>query len=77
MDELLVDPEFPYHVGQLTGAAEMAAHWMALQQDGDTQRMGEKLSEAVGWFFKDNKQVRKARTDDATAEWPTEEIRPK
>ena len=53
MDELLRDTGFPYHVGQLIGATEMAAHWMALQQDADVKAMGAKLSEAVAWFFHD------------------------
>lgn len=58
MEELLGDSGFPYHVGQMIGAAEMAAWWMSLQEDADTQKMGEKLAETVNWFFKDNPSAR-------------------
>lgn len=55
MNELLEDSGFPYHVGQLIGAAEMAAFWMQMHPDQDTKDMGTKLSESVNWFFKDSK----------------------
>jgi hypothetical protein len=51
IEELIRDPRFPYHVGQLIGATEMAAWWMRTQGNEETQKMGGKLAEAVGWFF--------------------------
>lgn len=47
------DPHFHYQVGRLIGAGEMAGHWMSLQKDEQTQEMGKKLQETVGWFFTD------------------------
>ena len=51
IEELRGDPRYPFHVGQLVGACEMAAHWMRLQEDETTKRMGKRLAEASGWFF--------------------------
>lgn len=51
MEDLLRDTAFPYHIGQLVGAVEVAAHWMSLADDPHTKEMGRKLEEVVGWFF--------------------------
>lgn len=51
MDELIEDKDFLYHIGQLTGAAEMVSHWMMMQEDQETKDMGHKLQEVVNWFF--------------------------
>jgi hypothetical protein len=53
MDELVEDKTFLYHVGQLIGSAEMASHIMQNHVEGDIQRLGDKLAEASGWFFKE------------------------
>jgi len=53
IDEMMRDPNFPYVVGRLMGAAEMSAHWMSAQEDPQTQEMGRKLADVVGWFFRD------------------------
>jgi len=54
IDEMLEDRGFPYHVGQLIGAAEMASHMLQNHPEGDVQRIGTKLGEVVNWFFKDS-----------------------
>jgi hypothetical protein len=51
IEDLLQDKTMPYRVGQLIGAAEMASHWMQMQEDHATQAMGDKLADVVGWFF--------------------------
>jgi hypothetical protein len=51
LEELLNDPHFPYHVGRLMGASEMAAYWMAIQEDEQTQEMGKRLAAIVSWFY--------------------------
>lgn len=55
IDELMQDPHFPYHIGQLVGATEMAA-WVLTAPDANEEmkRVGAKLTETVGWFFTDN-----------------------
>jgi hypothetical protein len=53
LNELLRDPHFPYHVGRLMGAAEMAAHWMITQEDPQTKQMGRRLADIVSWFFEE------------------------
>jgi len=58
MEEILRDSGFPYHVGQLTGAAEMAAHWMTLHEDEEVKAMGAKLGEVVRWFFAEDEPPR-------------------
>lgn len=63
LEELLNDNGFPYHVGQLMGATEMAAHWLKLRDDADAKAMGEKLSEIVGWFFVDENTERRERRE--------------
>lgn len=60
-EDLMNDKGFPYHIGQLMGAATMAAHWMQLQEDPTTKEMGEKLEEVVNWFF-EGKEVKKRET---------------
>jgi hypothetical protein len=56
LDTLLRDPNFPYHVGRLMGAAEMTGHWLATREDADSQEMGKRLAGIVGWFFEEEKE---------------------
>lgn len=58
MHELQKDPAFAFHVGQLIGAAEMAAHWMRLQDDAAVKSVGGKLAETVAWFFREGESDR-------------------
>jgi len=50
---LVDDSTFPFHVGQLIGAAEMASHVLKRHEDAQMQHLGQKLAEVVNWFFKD------------------------
>ena len=54
IDELTKDPRFPYHVGQLIGAVEMAAFILIHGEDEHLRRLGQKLGEAGNWFFTDD-----------------------
>jgi hypothetical protein len=51
IEELRGDPRFPFHVGQLIGAVEMASFWMLGHEAPEVKRMGERLQQSVGWFF--------------------------
>jgi hypothetical protein len=49
--EIIEDREYLFHLGQLIGAAEMAAHWFSMQSSEEAVKMGEKLQGVVNWFF--------------------------
>lgn len=53
INELMADPEFPYMIGRMVGAAEMAAYWMELQDEPQTQSMGKRLHGVTAWFLDD------------------------
>lgn len=53
IDEVVMHPNFPYRMGRLIGAAELAAFWMSIQEDEETRRMGARLGNVASWFFKD------------------------
>jgi hypothetical protein len=63
LDELLRDPNFPYHVGRLMGAAEMTSHWLTTREDKDAQQMGYRLSGIVSWFFEEDAWKAEAVTE--------------
>jgi hypothetical protein len=63
MEELVEDKTFLFHVGQLIGSAEMASHVMQNHMEGDIQRLGDKLAEASGWFFKESRSDSKTVSD--------------
>jgi len=50
MHDLMNDPEFPFMAWRLEGAAEMAGHWMMLQEDSEAQEMGRRLLSVTSWF---------------------------
>lgn len=59
INKLLEDPQFPFQVGRLMGAAEMTSHWMMIQADEQQREVGRRLAQVVDWFFDDdNKTVR-------------------
>lgn len=58
MEELLRDGHFPYHVGQLLGATEMAGHWMRTHDDPVVKELGAKLEEVASWFFLEDQSRR-------------------
>lgn len=51
MEELLRDSAFPFRVGQLTGAAAMAAHLLQMKDDPEIKAIGERLGEMVSWYY--------------------------
>lgn len=52
--ELEEDPNFPFYVGRLVGAAEMVSHWLALKREvPEAQEMGRRLNMIVDWFMVD------------------------
>jgi hypothetical protein len=51
IEDVMKDPRGLFHVGQLIGAADMVAHFCVMAEDEKTQRMGDRLAEAVDWFF--------------------------
>ena len=50
MSDLMNDPEFPFMAWRLEGAAEMAGHWMMLQEDPEAKEMGRRLLAVTSWF---------------------------
>jgi hypothetical protein len=69
IDDLRGDPRFPFHIGQLIGACEMAAFWMQGHDQPEVQRMGERLAQASGWFFVGGPTPVEG---DEVGAWPTE-----
>lgn len=55
LEELTDSPELLFHSHHLVGAASVVAHWMSLQEDKQVRAMGERLDEAVSWFYKPEK----------------------
>ena len=54
LDELMQDQSLAYHIGQLQGAVEMVAWQLSLEEDERMKKLGEKLAEVSGWFFKEH-----------------------
>jgi len=50
-DNLASDPAFPYQMGRLVGAAEMAGQLLTHQENPDIKQIGDNLNHVVGWFF--------------------------
>ena len=55
--KLMEDPQFPFMVGRLMGASEMAAHWMMTHSDEEQRNIGHKLLNVVDWFFTDDERA--------------------
>ena len=53
IDEVLLHPSFPYQMGRLIGASELASYWMSIHEDVEIRRMGERLGNVAAWFFHD------------------------
>jgi len=53
LNMLMRDPAFPYQVGRLVGAAEMAGQLLLHQEHPDTNVIGTNLATVVGWFFEE------------------------
>lgn len=49
--DLIRDPEFISRSWRLQGAAEMAGHWLMLQEDSEAQEMGRRLLMVSSWFM--------------------------
>lgn len=63
-NELLKDPQTPWHVGRLMGASEMVSHLLMIRDDPELQEIGRRLSSVVEWFFTDDQvKVRPGRKD--------------
>lgn len=56
MDDLVGDPRALYHVGQLIGVCEMMSWYLMGQESEELQRMGQRMQEAVRWFFVPEKE---------------------
>ena len=54
-DDLYRDPALLFNASHMAGVASTVAHWMMTRQDEDTQEMGKKLAESVGWFYAEEK----------------------
>jgi len=52
-DQLLADSKFPYQMGRLVGACEMAGQLLTTQDTPDVQRIGANLNSVVAWFFEE------------------------
>ena len=50
-EALLQDPNLLYQVGRIVGASEMTAHLLKLKEDAEVKQIGERLEEAVAWFY--------------------------
>ena len=46
-DVMVTDPVFPYQVGRLVGASEMAAQLLVNQENPDNKKIGEQMGEVV------------------------------
>jgi hypothetical protein len=53
ISELMRDPAFPYQVGRLVGASEMASQLLLKQETPDTQTIGVNLANMVAWWFEE------------------------
>ena len=59
------NPNFPFYVGRLVGAAEVTAHWLSLQEQPQAKEMGRRMGMVVGWFLPGGAD------DMDTSEYPT------
>jgi hypothetical protein len=50
------DPYFPYQMGRLVGASEMAASLLTNQDSPDVKAIGANLGRVVEWFFEPDRQ---------------------
>jgi len=51
--KMIEDPTFPYRIGRITGAAEIASQLLLHQEKPDVQIIGTALGNTVAWFFDD------------------------
>jgi hypothetical protein len=63
---LAEDSQFPYHMGRLVGAAEMASVLLTNQDNPDVKQIGENLGQVVNWFF-EGQEAQSLKTTPAAA----------
>ena len=56
LEDLTDDPALLFHAHYLVGATSMAAYWMVMQEDPQVKAMGQRLGDAVNWFYEPEKK---------------------
>lgn len=51
LEDLIRDSGFVFQTGRLVGAAELAAHWMVMQDNEEAKSMGNKLHNIVQFYY--------------------------